>query len=129
MKAEGYVFPELKESDAMFSADTAPEWADGEVCHRCRVAFGMVQRKHHCRACGQVFCGQCSSKTSTLPKFGIEKEVRVCDACYIMINKPSSASTKETDLPVEYLSSSLAQQQQVRYCYYFKYHITTYYLN
>ncbi|CAD6204996.1 GSCOCG00003091001-RA-CDS [Cotesia congregata] len=113
MKAEGYVFPELKESDAMFSADTAPEWADGEVCHRCRVAFGMVQRKHHCRACGQVFCGQCSSKTSTLPKFGIEKEVRVCDACYIVINKPSSASTKETDLPVEYLSSSLAQQQQV----------------
>ncbi|XP_057319730.1 hepatocyte growth factor-regulated tyrosine kinase substrate [Microplitis mediator] len=113
MKAEGYMFPELKESDAMFSADTAPEWADGEVCHRCRVAFSIVQRKHHCRACGQVFCGQCSSKTTTLPKFGIEKDVRVCDACYIVMNKPSTASTKETDLPVEYLSSSLAQQQQV----------------
>lgn len=34
LKAEGYKFPTLKESDAMFSADTAPEWADGEVCHR-----------------------------------------------------------------------------------------------
>lgn len=34
LKAEGYKFPALKESDAMFSADTAPEWADGEVCHR-----------------------------------------------------------------------------------------------
>ncbi|KAK7793068.1 hypothetical protein R5R35_013513 [Gryllus longicercus] len=87
MKTEGYKFPTLKESDAMFSADTAPEWADGDVCHRCRVQFGMVQRKHHCRACGQVFCGQCSSKTSTLPKFGIEKEVRVCEACYDSINK------------------------------------------
>lgn len=87
MKAEGYQFPALKESDAMFRADTAPAWADGEVCHRCRVTFSMVQRKHHCRACGQVFCNQCSSKLSTLPKFGIEKEVRVCEACYEKVNK------------------------------------------
>lgn len=87
MKTEGYQFPVLKESDAMFRADTAPAWADGEVCHRCRVTFSMVQRKHHCRACGQVFCGQCSSKVSTLPKFGIEKEVRVCEACYEQVNK------------------------------------------
>ncbi|KAL6441864.1 hypothetical protein ACFW04_002339 [Cataglyphis niger] len=113
MKAEGYQFPALKESDAMFRADTAPAWADGEVCHRCRVTFSMVQRKHHCRACGQVFCGQCSSKVSTLPKFGIEKEVRVCEACYEQVNKPSATQTKDTDLPAEYLKSTLAQQQQV----------------
>ncbi|XP_076183145.1 hepatocyte growth factor regulated tyrosine kinase substrate isoform X2 [Ptiloglossa arizonensis] len=113
MKAEGYKFPVLKESDAMFIADTAPEWADGDVCHRCRVAFGVMQRKHHCRACGQVFCGQCSNKASTLPKFGIEKEVRVCEACYDQVNKPSALQTKEVDLPAEYLNSSLAQQQQV----------------
>ncbi|XP_020297492.1 hepatocyte growth factor-regulated tyrosine kinase substrate [Pseudomyrmex gracilis] len=113
MKAEGYQFPALKESDAMFRADTAPAWADGEVCHRCRVTFSMVQRKHHCRACGQVFCAQCSSKVSTLPKFGIEKEVRVCVACYEQVNKPSTTQTKDTDLPVEYLKSTLAQQQQV----------------
>ncbi|KAG7210481.1 hypothetical protein KM043_012002 [Ampulex compressa] len=113
MKAEGYKFPALKESDAMFIADTAPEWADGDVCHRCRVPFNFVHRKHHCRACGQVFCGPCSSRVSTLPKFGIEKEVRVCEACYEQVNKPSTTQTKETDLPAEYLNSSLAQQQQV----------------
>ncbi|KDR10856.1 hepatocyte growth factor-regulated tyrosine kinase substrate isoform X2 [Zootermopsis nevadensis] len=113
MKTEGCKFPVLKESDAMFSADTAPEWADGDVCHRCRVQFGMMQRKHHCRACGQVFCGHCSSKTSTLPKFGIEKEVRVCEACYEILNKPTSASQKtDGELPAEYVSSSLAQQSQ-----------------
>lgn len=77
MKAEGFKFPALQESDAMFIADSAPKWADGEVCHRCRVQFTVVQRKHHCRACGQVFCGQCSQKNTTLPKFGIEKEVGV----------------------------------------------------
>lgn len=94
LKAEGYKFPTLKESDAMFSADTAPEWADGEVCHRCRVAFSLMVRRHHCRACGQVFCQQCSSKTSTLPKFGIEKEVRVCDACYDKVSRPPTSSAK-----------------------------------
>nr|CAD7397487.1 unnamed protein product [Timema cristinae] len=120
MKTEGFKFPALKESDAMFSADTAPEWADADCCHRCRVAFGVVQRKHHCRACGQVFCAQCSSKTSTVPKFGFEKEVRVCEACYDSVNKstttpgPATATTVkgEGDLPPEYVSSSLAQQNQ-----------------
>lgn len=114
MKTEGHKFPALKESDAMFSADTAPEWADGNTCHRCRVTFSLVLRKHHCRACGQVFCQQCSSKTSTLPKFGFEKEVRVCESCYEQFNKaPTSSVKQETELPAEYLSSSLAQQQQV----------------
>ncbi|XP_045514330.1 hepatocyte growth factor-regulated tyrosine kinase substrate isoform X2 [Pieris brassicae] len=94
LKAEGHKFPPLKESDAMFSADTAPEWADGEVCHRCRVAFSLMVRRHHCRACGQVFCQQCSSKTSTLPKFGIEKEVRVCDACFDKVSRPPSSTAK-----------------------------------
>ncbi|XP_045448439.1 hepatocyte growth factor-regulated tyrosine kinase substrate [Melitaea cinxia] len=94
LKAEGHKFPPLKESDAMFSADTAPEWADGEVCHRCRTAFTLMVRRHHCRACGQVFCQQCSSKTSTLPKFGIEKEVRVCDACFDKVSRPPSSTAK-----------------------------------
>lgn len=83
MKAEGYVFPTLRESDAMFSADSAPEWADGEVCHRCRTAFSLMQRKHHCRNCGQVFCGQCSQKQTPLPRFGFEREVS-----YISSMKP-----------------------------------------
>ncbi|CAL8124153.1 unnamed protein product [Orchesella dallaii] len=82
MKAEGAKFPPLVEADAMFVADQAPEWADGECCHRCRVEFSFTQRKHHCRACGQIFCNKCSGKECTLPRFGIEKEVRVCDACY-----------------------------------------------
>lgn len=45
MKAEGYKFPVFKESDAMFTADIAPEWEDGDRCHRCRVMFSMLLRK------------------------------------------------------------------------------------
>ena len=87
MKAENFEFPLGQESDAMFTADIAPDWAEGDTCHRCRAKFTLVFRKHHCRACGQVFCAPCSAKTSTLPKYGIEKEVRVCNTCYDQINK------------------------------------------
>lgn len=118
LKAKGFQFPELKEADAMFTSDTAPDWHDGKVCHRCRVAFSFIERKHHCRNCGQIFCAQCSNKTCTLPKFGIEKEVRVCEGCFSSLQRPSSAASKtrtssgESDLPAEYLTSSLAQQSQ-----------------
>uniref|UniRef100_A0A9J8DEY9 Hepatocyte growth factor-regulated tyrosine kinase substrate n=1 Tax=Cyprinus carpio carpio TaxID=630221 RepID=A0A9J8DEY9_CYPCA len=116
MKVEGHVFPEFKESDAMFAAERAPDWVDAEECHRCRVQFGVMTRKHHCRACGQIFCGKCSSKYSTIPKFGIEKEVRVCEPCFEILNKKAegkAASTGQSELPPEYLTSPLSQQSQV----------------
>lgn len=116
LKTKGNQFPELKEADAMFTSDTAPTWSDGDVCHRCRVEFSFTVRKHHCRNCGQIFCSQCSSKMCTLPKFGIEKEVRVCEACYMNLHAPTTNATarnNDSDLPAEYLSSSLAQQSQV----------------
>ena len=34
MKAEGWKFPAVREAEAMFEADTAPEWAEGDVCNR-----------------------------------------------------------------------------------------------
>ncbi|XP_069916247.1 hepatocyte growth factor-regulated tyrosine kinase substrate isoform X2 [Oryctolagus cuniculus] len=114
MKVEGHVFPEFKESDAMFAAERAPDWVDAEECHRCRVQFGVVTRKHHCRACGQIFCGKCSSKYSTIPKFGIEKEVRVCEPCYEQLNKKAEGkAAAPTELPPEYLTSPLSQQSQL----------------
>lgn len=85
LKTKGHTFPELKEADAMFTSDTAPTWHDGKVCHRCRVEFSFTQRKHHCRNCGQVFCAQCSAKTCTLPKFGIEKEVRTQNNYFFLL--------------------------------------------
>lgn len=111
MKMEGYTFPALKEADAMFVAEKAPEWKDGECCTLCRVVFGVVQRKHHCRNCGEVMCSKCSSKVSTIPRFGIEREVRVCDSCF---EKLRDKKPTETDsLPSEYLASSLSKQSQL----------------
>lgn len=113
MKMEGYKFPVLKESDAMFAADSAPEWADGECCNRCRAQFSMVQRKHHCRNCGQIFCGKCSAKLSTIPRYGIEKEVRVCDDCYDKLNK-SGVKSSEQSVPKSTTLSETSPQSGVK---------------
>lgn len=82
MKLAGFDFPSMKEAEAMFLAQVAPEWKDGAECFRCRTVFTIFTRKHHCRACGQIFCDVCSSRQMPLPQYGIEKEVRVCDGCF-----------------------------------------------
>ncbi|KAL8591173.1 hypothetical protein ACOMHN_057913 [Nucella lapillus] len=91
LKMEGLKFPQLEEADAMFTAEKAPEARDGERCALCRISFSLLQRKYNCRNCGDVFCQKCSSQSSTIPKFGFEKEVRVCDLCF---NKLKTTSTR-----------------------------------
>ena len=46
---------------------------------------GCVPR-HHCRACGQVFCDACSSRVAFLPGHDAasgDVALRVCDACFV----------------------------------------------
>lgn len=107
MKLAGFEFPKVAEADAMFIAESAPEWADGEECFRCRTGFGILTRKHHCRACGQIFCDKCSSKQSYLPQYGIEKPVRVCDGCYEKSPSGKSKSSGITESPSSFLSGNL----------------------
>ncbi|CEP08950.1 hypothetical protein [Parasitella parasitica] len=107
LKAEGVQFPPVKENidGILLETAAAPEWSDSDVCDRCRTAFTMTNRKHHCRNCGGTFCQQCSAKTMALPKLGINEQVRVCDGCYIKVKldkasiKPSASSNTATPQP------------------------------
>jgi len=113
MKAEGYKFPPVTDTSDMFKSEKAPTWSDGDECSKCHSEFGLVQRKHHCRACGNIFCNKCSSKQAIIPKYGIEKEVRVCDACYSeLVKKSSKTKADDGELPAEYLNSALAKESQ-----------------
>lgn len=53
-------------------------------CMRCKVPFTFFRRRHHCRVCGWLLCGNCSTRRKAVevdvPKSGIV-EVRVCDDC------------------------------------------------
>mmetsp|Transcript_42082 Transcript_42082/g.104768 ORF Transcript_42082/g.104768 Transcript_42082/m.104768 type:complete len:339 (+) Transcript_42082:145-1161(+) len=51
------------------------------TCHACQVSFSLVERRHHCRLCGQLFCGRCSRGRCALLGWGESACVRVCDWC------------------------------------------------
>lgn len=65
-----------------------PTWvpdAEAPNCMNCQVRFTFTKRRHHCRACGKVFCGVCCNRKCKLQY--LEKEARVCVICYETINK------------------------------------------
>jgi hypothetical protein len=64
---------------------TRPDyWVPDELvieCTGCRRIFNKGERKHHCRSCGQGFCGACSQGRACVPNRGWHTPVRVCAKC------------------------------------------------
>jgi len=80
-----------------------PYWVPNHLitkCFACKVEFVPMAQKHHCRACGQGFCHECSEKTKPVEWRGWgDYPVRVCNRCF-------DASDKE--LTEEFLHSLTA---------------------
>ncbi|KZC13192.1 Lateral signaling target protein 2 like protein [Dufourea novaeangliae] len=75
--------------------ERAPAWVpdnDAPRCMACQAGFTVVRRRHHCRNCGKVFCGRCSSNNVPLPRFGHTKPVRVCNRCFLYQVTPFTVS-------------------------------------
>lgn len=66
-----------------------------ESCYKCRSGFTLLtRRRHHCRACGRIFCYECSGKYAKVPDELVTyhdsgwftgstiESVRVCDDCF-----------------------------------------------
>lgn len=57
-------------------------------CMACKTKFSLVNRKHHCRKCGGVFCASCTSRRTpvpTLPGYPATSLRRICDKCYSLL--------------------------------------------
>lgn len=51
-------------------------------CRLCLTSFTLTTRRHHCRACGQIFCGDCSRYYLLLPEeMGYSEPRRTCRTC------------------------------------------------
>ncbi|CAM4732570.1 unnamed protein product [Leuciscus chuanchicus] len=69
---------------------TAPQWvpdSQAPACMKCGSKFSFTKRRHHCRACGKVFCVVCCDLRFKLTHLG-GKEGRVCVTCHsTLINR------------------------------------------
>lgn len=102
--------------------EVAPVWvpdSQAPVCMKCDVKFTFTKRRHHCRACGKVFCAACCSLKCRL-LYMDRKEARVCVTCHSALTSapslwesqvcPSSQSPNPNN-PSEYCSTIPPLQQ------------------
>ncbi|TSM28092.1 Zinc finger FYVE domain-containing protein 16 [Bagarius yarrelli] len=97
-----------------------PPWVpDSEApnCMKCGQKFTFTKRRHHCRACGKVFCAICCNRKCKL-KY-LEKEARVCVVCYETIQRAQALErmmsptgpSPNPNIPSEYCSTIPPMQQ------------------
>jgi hypothetical protein len=49
--------------------------------------FGLIKRRHHCRACGGIFCSSCSLSRDAFPHLGYHEPVRCCNPCATIMHE------------------------------------------
>lgn len=69
---------ELKANRPVWEPDTV------KACHTCATKIGKGTR-HHCRACGHIFCDPCCNKKFPIERMGYFKAVRVCEGCALRL--------------------------------------------
>ncbi|XP_051541056.1 zinc finger FYVE domain-containing protein 16 isoform X1 [Myxocyprinus asiaticus] len=97
-----------------------PPWVpDSEApnCMNCGQKFTFTKRRHHCRACGKVYCAGCCNRKCRL-KY-LEKEARVCVTCHVTIQRAQAhermmsptGPSPNPNIPSEYCSTIPPMQQ------------------
>lgn len=67
-----------------------PHWTpdkDIQNCTECNTKFDFLRRKHHCRRCGNIYCGSCCDTRIGLPRMCFVDPVRVCEKCAVITEK------------------------------------------
>jgi phosphatidylinositol 3-kinase len=81
---------------------TNDKWVQSKLinlCQHCELEFGFLTRKHHCRACGGVFCYSCCNFYIKIPKS--------------LLKIPESASNYKSLLSISYRKFFNAEEELV----------------
>ena len=79
-----------------------PQWVPNDTsatCQDCQVSFTFFTRRHHCRVCGGLFCGNCTNNRLLKNLSYGSKKQRVCKACCTKIDPSDSASASASKSP------------------------------
>ncbi|CAF1118512.1 unnamed protein product [Rotaria magnacalcarata] len=105
--AGSYLSAPTKMLTEMVADQVAPSYwipnKDVHECSTCKLVFGSDHSKHHCRACGHVFCDTCTTHRRVVAWIDTEKAVRVCDKCYAnsQLRPPSTMSNSSSSSTAE----------------------------
>jgi hypothetical protein len=75
---------EWMDQEIEYISSARPVWqpdAAAPVCSSCQSKFSFTKRRHHCRACGKIFCDECCREKAKLPHLGYSSRERVCLDC------------------------------------------------
>lgn len=75
------------------------QWESDAASTQCRLCggkWGLLRRRHHCRACGQLVCDDCSRSRINVP--GSDNLKRSCDLCTAA--RRDESEREPTDGPV-----------------------------
>ncbi|XP_034038815.1 zinc finger FYVE domain-containing protein 9 isoform X2 [Thalassophryne amazonica] len=93
--------------------EVAPVWvpdSQAPICMKCEAKFTFTKRRHHCRACGKVFCATCCSLKCRLAYMD-RKEARVCVTCHSALT-----SAQSWEAPVTGSNQSPNPNNPAEYC-------------
>ncbi|RHX97057.1 hypothetical protein DYB25_005336 [Aphanomyces astaci] len=61
-------------------------WKEKPMCGLCFTAFSIVNRRHHCRRCGESVCSTHSKHKGHVLGGGLHDLARICDRCHAQDN-------------------------------------------
>jgi len=86
-----------EEMKTILKSTEPPQWIpdnDFKTCFKCDTPFTVMNRRHHCRHCGAIFCGNCTTKKIEIARLRFAEPVRVCDECFIAIQTADCEEAK-----------------------------------
>ncbi|CAG8450252.1 2333_t:CDS:10 [Ambispora leptoticha] len=75
-------------------------WMSDDICQECydcQATFTTFRRKHHCRACGQIFCKKCAQHLIPGEKYKLDGPMRVCNFCMKLMQEYGDESDSDLE--------------------------------